>query len=236
MKIFNKYLNNTTSDQEQEAITELFIREKFNNELRQKMTQRLQANYGIARDQPGGKSTRLNRLQIIRWGSSIAAAILIGFAVWYVTAPTPSYQQLTNEYLAEHIPSNERRKGAAEISQLRAAAIDAYSKQDYVKSAELRKQVTEYPEARGEDFFYLGLSYLFQEKAQLAPAIEALRSAVEFPTGHYYQEESQWFLSLAYIKAERIEEARALLQSTVDQQLWNANKAQQLLEALPDQK
>ena len=72
MKIFNKYLNNTTSDQEQEAITELFIREKFNNDLRQKMTQRLQANYGIARNQPGAKSTRLNRLQIMRWGSSIA--------------------------------------------------------------------------------------------------------------------------------------------------------------------
>lgn len=231
MKLFEKYRQNQADDQEQAAMTELFIKQKFDQDLRHKMTQRLAKDYGIKRETTT-TSTKTRRLQLIRWGGSIAAAVLVGLAIWQVAQPQLSYQELTNNYLSVYTSSNERRKGAEDISEQRTLAIDAYSDRDFVRAAELRQIVVQSPEATEDDYFYLGLSYLYQEPPQVAAAINALQTGLALPAREL-TEEMQWYLSLAYLKAERISEARLLLNQIVENQQWNAKKAGRLLKVLP---
>lgn len=233
MKLFEKYRHNQADDKEQAAMTELFIKHKYDQELRQKMTQRLAQQYGIKRDD-NATTGRIRLLQFIRWGTSIAAAVLVGLAIWQVAQPQLSYQELTTEYLSVYTASNERRKGAEDISEQRTAAIDAYSARDFVRSAQLRQVVVDSEEAIEDDYFYLGLSYLYQTPPQAEAAITALQDGLALPASEL-AEEIRWYLSLAYLKADRLQEAQQQLQQIVDQKWWNAKKAKKLLKALPEQ-
>mgnify|MGYP001796381696 CR=1 FL=1 len=135
MKLFDKYYHNETNEEEQSAMTELLIQRKYDQELRQKMAQRLAQQYGIKRT-PQVRATKVRRLQVIRWGASIAAAVLIGFAIWQFGSPQLGYQALTAEYLSEHMPETVRGKGWAEVLEQRDAAIQAYVTKDFASSAE----------------------------------------------------------------------------------------------------
>ena len=69
---------------------------------------------------------------------------------------------------------------------------------------------------------------------QVAPAIEALQNALNIPQGKL-REEAQWYLSLAYLKAERVADARSLLERIVNENEWKASSATRLLEVLPSE-
>lgn len=231
MKLFDKYQHSEANEEEQSIVTERLIQNKFNQELRQKMAQRLDQEYGIKRETG---SARMRRLQLIRWGSGIAAAILVGLAIWQLSTPELDYQALTAEYLTEYVPTNERGKGLEDAFEQRAAAIDAYLVKDFERAAELRKLVTDSEYAEAEDFFYLGLSYLYQNPPQINAAVAALQEANRY-TDSLVEEETQWFLSLAYLQAEQLHNARPLLQAIVTNRQWNAAKARKLLKRLPRQ-
>lgn len=233
MKLFDKYYNSEANEEEQSAMTELLIQKKYDQELRQKMAARLAQQYGIKRTPKGGLA-RTRRLQLIRWGGSIAAAILIGFAIWQISSPQLDYQALTAEYLSEHMPETDRGKGWAEVLDQRNAAIQAYVTEDFVGAAELWKLVSEAEQAEAKDFFYLGLSYLFQKESQSEAAITALQQAMQF-SDKSIQEESRWYLSLAYLQAEQPQNALPLLQEIVDRREWKHANARKLLKRLPQQ-
>lgn len=231
MKLFEKYWQSKANEEEKAAMTELFIQKKFDQELKAKMSQRLEHEFGVVRS-TGFSTAGVRRRMVVRWVSSIAAAVLVGLAIWQIASPRLDYRDLTNDLLTAYIPSNEMRKGAGDFTQQRTEAIIAYGEQDFERSAQLRNLIAQAGAATEEDFFYLGVSYLSQDQIQVPPAIEALQKALEIPNGQL-REEAQWYLSLAYLKADRIAEGRNLLQQIVSENAWNANSAARLLQVLP---
>ena len=233
MKLFDKYRANNINEDELSTMTKQLIKQKFDRELRQKMGHRLQEEYGITRD--GAASGRIVRRKIFRWSLSVAAALLIGVVAWQVVGDvTPTYQSLTKEYLANHYPNNELRKGASEISEKRAEAILAYNKGDFETSARIREEIATMPQANTEDFFFLGISYLYQDPPKGEQAIGPLQTAVADPTGKgLIQEETEWYLTLAYVAAGRFDAAREMLEKKIRNGGWNATKASDLLHSLP---
>ncbi len=234
MKLFDKYRQNSANEEEKAAMTELFIQQKYDKELKDKMKKRLERDHGITRNR-SQQGTALRRKMVVRWVSSIAAAVLIGLAIWQVASPRLNYQNMADEMLTAYIPSNEMRKGAGDFSEERGEAIIAYNRQDFERSAQLRELIAKGGAATEEDFFYLGVSFLSQEQVQVAPAIEALQNALNIPQGQLRQE-AQWYLSLAYLKADRIADARSLLERIVNENEWKASSAARLLEVLPSEK
>ncbi len=233
MNLFDKYRTNTTNEDELGTMTQKLVKQKFDHELRQKMGNRLQEEYGITRDgAPGGL---IVRMKVLRWSLSVAAALLIGIVAWQVVGDhSPTHQSLTKEYLAAHYPNNELRKGATDISEKRGAAIAAYNKGDFETSARLREEIATLPEANTEDFFFLGISYLYQNPPKGEQAIEPLQKAVADPTGKgLIQEEAEWYLTLAYVEAGRFAAAREMLNEKIRNGGWNASKARDLLNSLP---
>jgi tetratricopeptide (TPR) repeat protein len=233
MSLFDKYRTNSTNEDELGAMTQQLVKQKFDHELRQKMTHRLREEYGITRD--GESGVRIVRMKVLRWSLSVAAALLIGIVAWQVVGDrSPSYQSLTKEYLAAHYPNNELRKGATEISEKRGAAIAAYNKGDFETSARLREEIARMPEANTEDFFFLGISYLYQDPPKGEQAIGPLEKAVSDPTGTgLIQEETEWYLTLAYVEAGRFAAAREMLNKKIRNGGWNASKVRDLLHSLP---
>lgn len=230
MKLFDKYRKGDTNEEELYAMTESLIKQKFDQELREKMSRRLAEEYGISRTTAAVRTLRLNW---VRWSAGVAAALLIGIVAWQVVGDSsPSYQALTNEYLAMHYPNNETRKGASDISEQRGQAIAAYNRKDFATSARLRALVTTSEEATTDDFFFLGLSYLYQETPQGAEAIEPLLQATKDPTEEL-QDEAKWYLALAYVAAGQFTEARALLEERIRAGVWKVAEAKALLDSLP---
>ncbi|WP_367391307.1 tetratricopeptide repeat protein [Lewinella sp. LCG006] len=235
MNLFDKYRTNNINEDELGEITQQLVKQKFDLELRQKMTHRLREEYGITRD--GASGGRVVPMKIMRWSLSVAAALLIGVVAWQVVGDqSPTYQSLTKEYLAAHYPNNELRKGATDISELRGAAIAAYNEEDFETSARLREEIVKLPEANTEDYFFLGISYLYQDPPQGELAIEPLQKAVADPTGTgLIREETEWYLTLAYVEAGRFTAARKLLHKRIRSGGWNASKASDLLQSLPEE-
>lgn len=231
MRLFDKYRNNQTSEDEQSAMTEILIQNKFDEGLRQKMTQRLEQQYGIKRT-PEASSARVRRLQLLRWGSSIAAAVLVGLAIWQVATPKLDYQALSAAYMTEYMATNERGKGLDNITEQRNSAIDAYMVKDFVLAAQLRETVTQSEQADAEDYLYLGLSYLYQTPPQTDKAITAFQSGLGY-TDDKVREETQWYLSLSYLQAGQLQNARDLLETIVANKQWNRAKAKKLLKRIP---
>jgi hypothetical protein len=231
MKLFDKYRLNQANEEEVSAMTEKLINNKFDQERRKAYADKLTKEYGISRS----SSANTFRMTTTRWIIGVAAVLLVGVVSWQLLISTGSYTTLTNEYLAIHYPNNETRKGATNLSELRAAAITAYNNKDYQQAAELRSQVVEQAEANEYDFFFLGLSYLYQQPAQTELAIRAFQQAINYPAKELLQE-SEWYLSLAYLKANQLDQARTLLQKRVKDNRWNAEKAARLLKALDQEK
>jgi hypothetical protein len=235
MNLFEKYRTNNIKEDELGTMTQQFLKQKFDHELRQKMTHRLQEEYGITRE--GTPGARIASRKMLRWSLRVAAVLLIGMVAWQVVGDrTPTYQSLTQEYLAAHYPNNELRKGATKISEKRSEAVFAYNRGDFEKSARLREEIVLMPEANTEDLFFLGISYLYQDPPKGEQAIEPLEKAVADPTGtSLIQEESEWYLTLAYVEAGRFAAARKMLNEKIRNGGWNASKATDLLNSLPSE-
>lgn len=233
MKLFEKYRVNNINEDELNTMTQQLIKQKFDGELRGKMAYRLKEEYGITRGETA--SGQISGRMILRWSLSVAAALLIGIVAWQVIGDhSPTYQSLTKEYLATYYPNNELRKGATEISKKRSEAIAAYNKEDFETSARLREEVVVLPGANSEDYFFLGVSYLYQNPPKGELAIEPLLKGLEDPARtSLLEEETKWYLTLAYVQAGQFAPARELLEERIQKGGWNASKASDLLHSLP---
>lgn len=228
MKLFDKYRLNKANEDELNAMTELLIKDKLDREKRREYSERLLKEYGITRS----ASTANIRLLNIRRIVAVAAILLLGIIAWQMFAIDANYNQLTDEYLAVQYANNELRKGeVVDLGELRVKAITAYNNKAYQEAAQLRQQVAQTAEATEYDFFFLGLSYLYQQPAVSDKAIEAFRQAIAHPQKELL-EESEWHLALSYLKAGQLNDAKQLLQQIVDNQSWQDDKAEQLLKAL----
>ena len=82
-----------------------------------------------------------------------------------------------------------------------------------------------------EDFLFAGLSYLYE--GQSAQAVEKLALAqTKIAQGEKFWEETNWFLSLAYLKNNDLIKARQQLTQIIQTDSFYSDKAQKILSTL----
>ncbi len=224
MKILPTYTKKEISPEELERTSERFLQEMFQDELRRKWGKRLRDEHQLDRVQTG------KRRVILRWVAGIAATLLLAVAAWQWLSPqTPNKQELLALYLQDHFSNAETRKSDTAVDELRQEAISAYKRKDFQQAAILRQQLVDKDSALiKDDFFYLGLSYLYQQPPNTKQAITWLLRAQEMP-GRKYQLEGQWSLALAYLAQGEDEKARPILEVLVTGQQWKTEEAAALL-------
>lgn len=222
------YKQGTLTDEELETLTGELLRASFNRNRRKRWTTLLQEQYQVSENAPPLPSKTINK-RVLMWVGAIAAAILLLFVSTLALRnfTSPSYEQLADVYMEETFFINPNiTKGDEDHRQLKLDAIYAYNEHDFAKAIQYYENLIEQGQTEDGNYFYLALSYLYNQ--QHTKAIEKL---VLLDGNDRFQEEQQWFLALAYLKADQVDMAKNTL-SQIKPNMWNYNKAQKLLEKI----
>jgi hypothetical protein len=158
----------------------------------------------------------------------LAAAAFTGlFLASYYLIPFSSKdapEQLFAFYFHPYRDPVSVRSGEV-FEDIRDKANTAYRSGDFATAAAYYKQVAVPSEA---DHFYHAMSLL--QAGQTENAI-VLLSDIARVSGSYH-EQAAWYLALAYLKTNRIEEAKAMLARIREKNYFMAEKAEELLKKL----
>jgi hypothetical protein len=234
MDKLKQYSSGNMKDEDMEKITERLINQKFDKEKKDAWKQLLKEQYGIEKEALPQTS---NNIVFIRRLVAVAAALgLLISAFFLFRSPQPTYQQLADNYIEElPIMADQLvfRKGQFQEEATRISANEAYIKQNFEAAIGYWEELITNNTANNYDRFYLGVSYLRQKISQPNQAIDLLlQSKEQVPS---LEQETNWILSLAYIRAGDVNNARTLLQSIVSEQAYMAEKAQELLDELSNE-
>ncbi len=228
MSIRKRYTSDELSSEELEKLTVTLLEAKFDQSSKQDFRRELAEKHGINRPTPKPRAY----MRWVTWASVAAAVVLILFFGIFKLSPANDYLKLTESYLAVHFPNNlEDRKGTTDEDVLRSQAIEAYGQQDFAQSAVLREQLTQLPQAKVEDHFYLALSYLYQTPPKRQLAIQKLEQLERARTD--YTREARWYLALALISDGQTDQARTYLETIINTDGWNTGQAAKILALLP---
>lgn len=169
------------------------------------------------------------------WSAKFAAAaaaviLLLILPLYFYTGSgdAENYQLLAEQYIAEDtFPSSDTRMGSEEEKMLWGEAKEAYQQKSYSEAAEKISQIA--PKNQ-EQWFYLGLSHLYQSPSNYSKVIETLQEARKLDGR--FKHEINWFLSLAYLKNEQLTEAKTELENIVKLNRWKIEEAKKLLKSL----
>lgn len=196
--------------------------EREKAELRAKWSKTLKKDYEISKK----KTISYNRI----W-YSIAALVLIGFCTfsysYYLEKNNfPNPDALIAEFEVISNPNFGQR--AAGINESKSLVNDAYNN---MLDGNFDKAISIYVAADNElgldDFgnFHLALCFLKMDQAE--NSIPILTNLIQ--KGQYYKAESNWLLSLAYLKTNQKLEAKKVLSKIIESKSYKYKQAKILL-------
>ncbi|HZW76919.1 MAG TPA: CDC27 family protein [Flavobacteriaceae bacterium] len=155
-------------------------------------------------------------------------ALVIGLATLFFTSQ-PSNEQLFASYYEPFPNVVEPIVRNSGNSSMKTDAFFAYENQKYEEAAALFDRLIA---ETGEDyaFFYGAVSHLSNNEA--SNAINLL-SSHEFHSD--FKDKAPWFLALAYLRANKNDEAKLILQDIIESKKFNSHQAQTLLDVLQKQ-
>jgi tetratricopeptide (TPR) repeat protein len=163
---------------------------------------------------------------------SLAAVFFILFfipGIWqqnnYEELFASAYQVYPNDYL----PVDANFRGDARIDSLELAAMTAYENKDFLNAESKLKEILQTGENH-ELRFFLAMSQL--ENAKPDDAIESLQALYSLSENFKYYEQTRWYLALAYLKIQRKDEAKRLLNELSEIKGYYWDKAKVLKEKM----
>lgn len=220
-------LNQAEFDQ----LASVLLPKRFDQDRKKKWAAMLKTEHGLEKKQESATTTtpQAKAKRVYLWLAAAAAAILLVFLAFPLMEQnaTQSYQALADAYIQSDFQENPSViKGDQTVETQKLNAIYAYNDKDFPKAIQFFKAAQTQADFGDEDYLYFGLSYLYNQ--QYTQAIEQL---VKIEKDSRFQQEQQWYLSLAYLKAEQLEAAKKTLKQ-IQPDMWNYEKAQDLLEAM----
>lgn len=210
-----------------DQMTEILITDYFDQQQKTKWNKILEKKHGVSFPQ----KKRVKRIQLYRTLAVAASLLLLVFAGNFYSN-TNSAENLVAQYLEEPFPS-ENRKGIDAVADKRKEAIAAISAKEYLSAIKIFEEITQTEEAKVDDYFYLGLSYLYHENAEKA-VVMLLEARTMKPSNFLdTKDEINWYLALAYFQDGDKENAKKELKNFINQSdFWNKAEAQALLDKL----
>lgn len=228
MDQLEKYKKGLLTKEELSNFTDVFMRAKYDDDRQNRWQKTLAGQHQVKRDKP--EKTR----RIYLWAASAAAAVAIIVFMLFSNPFTAnaSYEQLADAFLSEEFYENQEMiKGDQDVEQLNLQAIFAYNNKDFSTAIHHYETIVANGAATYEHYFFLGLSYLYTE--QPVDAITNLLKVPESNAAGKFIQESRWFLALAYLKNQDLDNGMIVLRS-ITPAMWKYDEAQQLLEVLQE--
>lgn len=163
---------------------------------------------------------------------AVAAALILALGLGLLFMPNNENSLLVDElktpYAAPVVTMGENNSNPDQIWQ---ESISAYQLKDYKKVISLLSEKEQNFSLNSEQKFYLGMAYLYQENGQTQKAVQYLTTAKK-ENPRLYEENSNWYIALAHLKANQKEVAKEYLQKIVSTKSWKHREAQLLLKEL----
>jgi len=200
-----------------------FIRQMLNEKKRSEYESKLKNDFGVMKSSVSTppKKRKHRKLFII---SGIAAALCVLFyctnSLGVLNKPDNFVSNfITNDYFIH--PGNEKGRSQSD-TELRSLAIIAYRDRDFMNSAAFFDTIES---KTSDDQFFAGLSHLYKgDYTQSIQSFTVLRSDTSV-----FREEINWYLSIAYLSNNEIDQALAVL-SQIQEDQWNFHHAQELIK------
>jgi len=192
----------------------------MDSDLRQRISQKLKIEHGVTRKTSTESKEKVRYLPYLL---AVAASIALLFTLTIFNDTDP--QEMASAYLVEQeIMHPGSFKGVTDYDKERTLAIDAFNDKRYNEAINHFGKIAT---SNVEDNYYLGVSYIMDGK--YAAAIDRLQEVGVYNTR--FDQETTWFLALAYLLEEKETKAAELLK-TIDSNEWKYQEAQALLEAI----
>jgi len=191
---------------------------------RGKLKQKLKAEDQAKRP----KQVRSASISKRRWWAMAASVVLIAVSGYLLFFSDPSSQELFDEYYRPYynvLTSGERSGEKTEMD-----AMSLYERGRYQEAITAFQEEIKDPSSQTALVFYLGLSYLAAD--QPLKAIENIEKVISGPAS-VLQEPAQWYLGLAYLKAEDIENAQRVFREIQNTSGSYQDQSSEILDQLP---
>ncbi len=245
LELIEKYLNEELSTSElaqfeslqktdSEFADEVHLAVTLNADFKVQKKKRWQA---LLKEQGAKVETPVRQLtpkkSAVNWMRSIAAvfALGLGLALAWMIFSSPDMESLASEQLKNvyTAPTTMMNDSAEDVNW--ANAINAYKEENFsLATIAIEKSIEKNPENLGEKYFYLGVSQMYETAPDYQDAITNLKKGKELNS--QFTSQANWYMSLAYLKLNKIKEAKALLQDVVNADNWGKAEATALLNQL----
>ena len=233
MEEIKKYRQGNMQAEELDNFTRKFINAKFNADKKNRWEKMLKEQHDVDRNTSSPKTKpKIKTRKLYMLAAAVAAAILLLIVANPIiqSFSAPSYEQLASNFIDQGFYENQEvSKGEENVEQLKLNAVFAYNQKDFPTAIKHWEAVVSSAAADETAYFFLGLSHLYNKTYD--NAITNLQKAQGFENTNKFEEETRWFLSLAYLKNGDLENAKTALLS-INEGMWNHDKALQLLNEL----
>jgi len=176
------------------------------------------------------------RKSAVNWMRSIAAVFVLGLglALAWMMFSSPDMNSLASAQL-ENIYEDPTSfmgedTGTVEDSNWENA-IKAYEEENFsLATIAIEKSIEKNSTNLGEKYFYLGVSQMYEDAPDYEVAMTNLKKGKEL--NRLFKSQADWFMSLACLKLNKKEKAKALLQEVVNADDWGKAEAIALLNQL----
>lgn len=225
----DQYLKGEMSNEENDNFTEEIVQEYFEKEKLKKHWGNLleeKHNFASKSNSLAPAKSNSNIVRMVAFATSIAASLLF---VFYFFAPgdadakqLSAIDKILNEHYAVPL-TRTMLKGSNDMEAQRTQAFEFYNGREFEKAIPILASFVNDNTANEDDYFYLGLSYLYNN--QPARAIAPLQHILN-QDGMQRKDATTWYLSLAYTDSDHCENAKPLLNKVAS---WKGNKGKQKL-------
>ena len=236
MENISDYLNDKLSEQDSEALTQKLVRAKLDQDKRQKWKNTLEEQYQVKRTSSPKKNKR--RISFLRWRNIAAIFLIVSMAVvFYLLQQTPvetqasvatmAMNELIDDKYFDKTKDNRGLNLNAEI--LEEEARKAYNENRYEDARIGFEQVIAKSPDHSSSHLFLALSLLhLKDYPRAINELQSLRSQ----SPHLLQDETDWFIALAFILNKQPELAKKELKNIVKTKSWKTAKAAKFLQKM----
>jgi len=214
--LIDKYIQKKASKVEQEEIRQLMEKDAY---FREEVIFHLELQKAVKKDESQKLKEYLqsleqkkNKMSFIPKIWKVAAVFVIGMSLFWIFNLSPNYEKLYSKNFVPYpnivAPTVRDLNGSENDIE---KAFRHYDNGDYAKAAEIFKSI--YTEDKiGYANFYYGISLMADH--QVEKAVEALENP-DWKIPARYQNQTNWYLALGYLKTDNKEKAIAYLEKVI---------------------
>lgn len=208
MRKINLFANHKMSEPETEDFLHELLHKVIDLEIKAECARDLEQQYNVVR----AKSAARRIGMTLRWRLAAAIAFVVAATIGlFVFNQKPAYQRLADNFIKEEkLVYADLRKDAASHEQERLKAVEAYQNENYPGAIQHWTALKASAGFNEEDQFFLAMSYLY-DRNFTAAVTTFDQQAAQYGQNGRFGAERLYYQALAFIKLDRIEEAKQQL-------------------------